>query len=179
MKKSLKILGGFILLLALFIGYYMYKTSGLSPASEAVFRNANTEITINYGSPQLRERLAFGEKDDKPVVTWGNYWRLGANEATRLTTNTPLLIAGYKLEPGTYCLYAIPHADYWEIFFNQDADRWGYSRPSDKKDLFSAKAIVFSLPVPVEDFSIAIEQASIQFSWATTAASLSIQILTE
>lgn len=67
---------------------------------------------------------------------YGKYWRLGANQATKLTVNRPVSILGNVLDAGSYALYAIPGESVWTIGFNIDSDRWGASPPDYEKDVF-------------------------------------------
>src|SRR3954451_5524784 len=69
------------------------------------------KITITYGRPYLKGREVGGE-----VAPYGKVWRLGADEATKLTVNTRAKIANtLELAPGSYALFAIPQADKWTL----------------------------------------------------------------
>ena len=66
---------------------------------------------------------------------YGEYWRLGANEATVFEINSPIYFNDKKLEAGKYALYAYPGENIWTICVNSDWDRWGAQEADKSKDL--------------------------------------------
>lgn len=79
-----------------------------------------TEITIEYGRPQVKGREIWGK-----LVPWRRVWRAGANEATRITFNRDLLIEGRKLAAGEYSFFVVPDEREWTVIFNRVAHQWG------------------------------------------------------
>ena len=69
-------------------------------------------------------------------------WRLGANEATEITTTKDILFDSLTLAAGTYSLFAIPEADKWTIIVNSDVGLWGAYNYNAEKDV-----IRFQVPV--------------------------------
>lgn len=65
-------------------------------------RAAPLTITIDYGQPHARGRVIAGA-----LVPDGEVWRLGANEATTLTTAVDLDIGGQGVPKGTYSLFTL------------------------------------------------------------------------
>lgn len=92
----------------------------VSPLENASLQVRGGEIKVCYGSPSARGRIIFGS-----VVPYGRYWRLGANEPTRIFTSVPLEIAGIAVPPGRYSLYAIPERDRWQLAVNRSIFHWG------------------------------------------------------
>lgn len=65
-------------------------------------RPAPLTISIDYGQPHARGRVIAGA-----LIPDGEVWRLGANEATTLTTAVDLVIGGQAVPKGTYSLFAL------------------------------------------------------------------------
>jgi len=83
-------------------------------------------IKLCYSRPSARGRKVMGG-----LVPFDQPWRLGANEATSISVPFPAQIAGVRVEPGTYTLYAIPGAAQWQLVVNRGIRRWGV--PSTRK----------------------------------------------
>jgi hypothetical protein len=116
-----------------------------------------TYIKITYGSPRIRNpqtnqsRKIFGE-DTTAVVPFGTVWRLGANEATELTTTGNIIFGGKELPAGTYTLFAIPQRDNWTIIVNGQPGQWGayeYEKYKDKN--------VMEITVPAQQSDLTYE----------------------
>src|SRR5579863_1047787 len=91
-----------------------------SPHETASITLKGDQITISYGRPYLK-----GRKVGEQVAPYGQVWRLGADEATKLTVTAKTRIGELDLEPGSYSLFAIPAADKWTIIVNKVAQQWG------------------------------------------------------
>jgi len=108
-------------------------------------------MKLCYSRPSARGRKIMGG-----VVPLDEPWRLGANEATSI--NVPVLaeIAGVRVTPGTYTLYAIPGASKWQIVVNRGVQRWGV--PIDKEvrtgDVGVGTVTTESLGAPVETLTL-------------------------
>lgn len=77
-------------------------------------------VRICYSRPAARGRTIYGG-----LVPWGQLWRFGANEPTRLYTTVPVAVAGVALEPGRYSLMAVPEPEAWTIAVNRSTFHWG------------------------------------------------------
>ena len=78
------------------------------------------KITITYGQPELKGRDLAGQA---PV---GTVWRLGMNEATEITTTGTLDVAGTKVAPGKYSLWAKKVGpNEWHLAFHPKTGVWG------------------------------------------------------
>ncbi|HEX4165524.1 MAG TPA: DUF2911 domain-containing protein, partial [Bryobacteraceae bacterium] len=143
-----------------------FQETRVSPHETASIDLAGKQITISYGRPYLKNRQ-FG----KDVSPYGEVWRLGADEATKLTVpSTTKVEHGPELPAGSYSLWAIPGADKWTMIINKQADVWG-TRYDQSQDLAR-----FDLPVqkvaPVEEFTISLTKksdrsAEVSFAWGT------------
>jgi len=92
----------------------------LSPLDSVQLAVDGCTIKICYGRPSARGRTLLGGNNP-----FGEPWRLGANEATRLTLPFAAEVAGVRVEPGTYSLYVVPGRTSWEVHVNRAVDRWG------------------------------------------------------
>jgi len=79
-----------------------------------------TDITINYHRPLVNGREIWGK-----VVPYGQVWRAGANENTKITFTDPVTIEGQTVEKGTYGLHMIPGQDQWTVIFSKNSTSWG------------------------------------------------------
>lgn len=85
------------------------KAEGGAAAKPAVIR-------IDYGQPHLRGRtLHTGD-----LVPYDEPWRLGANAATKLTTDVDLMIGNARIPKGTYVLRALPSKTAWKLLVEKD-----------------------------------------------------------
>src|SRR5690606_2319783 len=73
-----------------------------------ITRGDGTYVKVHYSSPRKRGRDILGG-----LVPFDSVWRLGANEATEMTTTGPIRFGGERLQAGTYSLFAIPRAESW------------------------------------------------------------------
>src|SRR6476659_6414204 len=74
------------------------KTGGQagSPHETVEYMVHGAKITVNYGRPFIKGRAIDA------VAPKGQAYRLGADEATILTTDKPLMIGALMLQPGSY-----------------------------------------------------------------------------
>ncbi|GAB1449243.1 MAG: DUF2911 domain-containing protein [Bacteroidia bacterium] len=135
LKKILLITAGVLIALALLFTWFKQNTKKASPYSTASFSKDGLSIQIGYCQPSAKGRVIFGEEQAGAIQPYGQYWRVGANEATTLELNGDILINGNELKAGKYALYAYPGAELWTICMNSDWDRWGATEPDPKKDV--------------------------------------------
>ena len=88
-----------------------------------------TDITISYSRPGVKERKIWGG-----LVPYDKVWRAGANEATKITFSTDVVIEGKKLSAGSYGFFTIPGKDEWTVIFNKVADQWGAFEYNEAED---------------------------------------------
>ena len=93
-----------------------------------------TDISISYSRPGVKGRIIWGE-----LVPYGKVWRAGADEATKITFSTDVLIEGKKLSAGSYGLFVIPNKNEWTIIFNKVADQWGAFEYNESQDALRLK----------------------------------------
>ena len=78
------------------------------------------KVSIAYGRPYMRGRKIVGG-----LVPYGRVWRTGADQATTLTTDAPLVIGGAAVPAGKVTLYTLPTAAGWKLVINKQTGQWG------------------------------------------------------
>jgi len=136
------------------------------------------KITISYGRPYLKGRQVGGE-----VAPYGKVWRLGADEATKLTVTARMRIADtLDLPAGSYSLFTIPSAEKWTMIVNKVADQWGAFSYKESDDLGRFDLNVKPLTTPVEQFTITLEKsasdvAALTLEWDKASVSTTLKAL--
>ncbi|MGC1240195.1 MAG: DUF2911 domain-containing protein [Chryseosolibacter sp.] len=147
-----------------------------SPLAISSIRYKDNYIKITYSQPQKKNREIFGQ-----LVPYGKVWRTGANEATEITTTTPIQIDSFNLQAGTYSLFSIPEKDKWTIIINTDVGLWGAYNYNPKKDVWRFEVPVQSTDKLYEPFTITFdhrnEVADLLILWDRTKVSLPIRFL--
>ncbi len=127
----------------------------------------DAKVEIEYGRPLLNGR-------DWSGVELGTVWRLGANNATTLTTDRNLTIDGVAVPPGTYALLAKKvGSDAWELVVSKDVNVAGNQRDPDL-DLGSVPLTSSRLNQSVEQLTIRFrktgqETATMYVEWGDSA----------
>ena len=138
-------------------------------------RNAQKKVIVNYGSPAARGRKVMGE-----LVPMDKIWRLGANEATSLTTEIPLLIGGKEVPAGTYSLFVTPGKDKWVLQINKTTGVWGipYKPEYDATILTTVDMKVEATTANLDRFLITLDRVGtdsmLVCEWENTKASVSV-----
>ncbi len=129
------------------------KTPASSPSSKLEQTVGLTDVSVEYSRPGVKGRTIFGD-----LVPYGKVWRTGANQNTKVTFSDDVTIDGKELKKGTYALYTKPGKSSWEVIFYSDAKNWGTPREWDaKKVALSTTAKVQSMPMPIETFTMTID----------------------
>jgi hypothetical protein len=124
-------------------------------------------MSIDYGRPSLRGRNVWSNG-----VLGDTLWRTGANEATEITTQRDLRIAGQTIPAGRYTLWThvSPRNTRYELVFNRQTGQWGTVYNA-AQDLVRVPLTERSMRSSVERFTMSIEPASnggvIAMQWGT------------
>jgi len=105
---------------------------------------------IDYGRPMVRGRTIFGQ-----VVPYGEVWRTGANAATQMKIERPLVFEDKVVPAGFYTLWTVPSPDGWKLIINGETGQWGTEHKAEK-DLYTIPMATTALPDLVEQFRISI-----------------------
>jgi hypothetical protein len=148
------------------------------PASAACKFSDGKTIKIDYSSPRAKGRKIFGDASEKALVPYGQIWRTGANDATTFVTDTNLNVGGKAVPAGSYTIFTVPKADAWSLVISKKTGEWGTDYPGEKEDLVRVPMTVSKTSAPVENFTIAFDQAgskcTLRIEWENTRASVDI-----
>lgn len=134
-----------------------------SPAATIKQRVGFTDIEVNYFRPSMRGRKIFGA-GNAYLQPYGEIWRAGANNATKVTFSTPVKFGGADVPAGSYALFAIPGETEWTVILNKVVGQWGAYSYDEKNDLVRVKAVPAKLPWPVETFTISFNELASESS---------------
>jgi tetratricopeptide (TPR) repeat protein len=152
-----------------------------SPFSRIEQEVGLTTITVEYSRPAVRGRKIFGD-----LVPFGRIWRVGANESTKINSNSEIDVKGHTLPKGTYALYAFPDKETWQIVFHKNIAHWGDGRKAydPKDDAFRITIVPENIPYFQENFLISFEaidhnSSQMLWTWENTKVSIPITVPTE
>lgn len=115
-----------------------------------------TDVTVEYSRPNMRGRTIFGD-----LIPYGEVWRLGANQNTKIMFSTDVTVDGKTLKAGTYALYAIPNEKSWEVIFYTDSNNWGTPEKWDESKVAAkVTAETYPLPMKIETFTMSFDDLS-------------------
>ncbi len=86
-----------------------------SPTTTISQNFATSKIEINYSRPSAKGRKVFGE-----VVSFGKFWRTGANSATTINFGEDVKINGVDVKAGKYGLITFPGEKEWTVVITKD-----------------------------------------------------------
>ena len=170
-----------LLLLTVNLSFSQINTPRVSPASEVEQMVGLTEIEIEYSRPSMRGREVFGN-----LVPFGKVWRTGADNSTKISFDTDVIISGKTIQSGTYSIFSIPNKESWEIILYSDVELWGVPRDwSENKIVFSSMFDVKKLKKSntVETFTISFNDltnndVNMSISWENTSVDIKIEVPT-
>lgn len=173
-----------ILVLALsivpFTSFSQVQTPRASPLSKVEQKVGLADISISYYRPGKKDRTIFGD-----VVPFGELWRLGANENTKITCSDNLIFGKDTLKAGTYAIFAKPNKDNWEVIFYTETSNWGTpDKFDDKKVALKVIAPVVNTNDVTETFTINFDNiqnssANLQFAWDKTKVNVPFTLNTK
>ena len=139
---NVKLFSKILFLLLIFFGFisqslaqdYLKKLR-VSPKAEVMQVVGLTKVTISYSRPGVKGRKIWGA-----LVPYDKVWRAGADEATKITFSTDVIIEGKKLSAGSYSFFVIPTKKEWTIIFNKVADQWGAFTYNEAEDAIAIKS---------------------------------------
>lgn len=128
-----------------------------SPLDSLEVQIGGQTVKVCYGRPSARGRQIMGG-----LVPFDSPWRLGANEATTVHVPFAAEIAGVRVEPGWYSLYAVPGTSAWAIVVNRTVNRWGIPINADveAQDVGRGSASAEPIAEHVEQFTLRLRPPS-------------------
>ena len=153
-----------------------YNIPAVSPKQTIEQQFSISKISVEYGRPAVKGRKIFGE-----LVPFGQVWRTGANEATKITFGQEVLFGGQKVKKGTYALYIVPQEKEWKIILNKGVNNWGAYTYDTKEDVVSTTVPIKKMNEKMERFTINFEditdeKLNLVFEWDKTRADVPVEI---
>jgi hypothetical protein len=141
------------------------------------------KITIVYGRPYSKNPKQPTEirKIWGALVPYGKVWRTGANAATLLTVEQPIVIGETTLPAGKYSLFTFPTEDgKAKLIINKKTGQWGipYNEETEKaNELARIDLKKETLDKDVDQFTMAIVKnaaggGTLKMMWEKTAFSV-------
>ncbi len=135
-------------------------------------------VTITYGRPYTtKPGTTEARKIWGGLVPYGQPWRMGADEATTLITQKPIVLGGKNIPAGAYTLYMVPNeTNFSELAVSTQLGGWGI--PVDTThDLAQVDLSKDSLDKPVDQFTMAVSKnpsggGVLKLSWENTQFSV-------
>ena len=179
LRSTLSFLAGSVLVTGLFAQAPAPKIEfpAASPAATVKQRVGFTDIEINYSRPSMRGRKIFGG-----LQPYGEIWRTGANNATKITFSTAVKFGGADVPAGSYALFSIPGETEWTVILNKVVGQWGAYTYDAKNDFVRVKAAPTALPWPVETFTISFNDlanesgATLALYWENVRVPVKIEV---
>jgi hypothetical protein len=138
------------------------QTRAISPHETISAVVDGNRVTITYGRPYtIKPGTTEVRKIWGGLVPYGKVWRTGANQATLLTTEQPIVLGGTNIPAGTYSLFTLPAADGTaKLIVNKRTGQWGipYNEQSEAtNELARIDLKKDTLDKTVDQFTMAIE----------------------
>ncbi|MBK8503275.1 MAG: DUF2911 domain-containing protein [Saprospiraceae bacterium] len=178
------LLNVFVLLLAFTVSSDLgaqIRTPAPSPGATVKQTVGLVDVTVDYSRPSVKGRTIFGD-----LVPYDQPWRLGANQATKISFSGDVMLGGKAIKAGDYAVLAKPGRSSWSYMFypHTTGDFSAYL-----EDGVKAAATVMAQPVSmgeitVENFMIQFDQitnssANMWVIWDKTAVPVEIKVETE
>jgi hypothetical protein len=115
------------------------------------------------------------------LVPYGKVWRTGADEATLIITQKPIIFGEVTIPAGAYTLFTLPNEDGTaKLIFNKQIGQWGLQY-DEKQDLARVDLKKEPLEPPVDQFTMAIENnpaggGVIKLMWENTQYSAAFTV---
>jgi hypothetical protein len=153
-------------------------TGGNSPHETTSAVIDGSRVTITYGRPFTKDpKTGEPRKIWGGLVPWDKAWRTGADEATVLMTQKPLVIGETTIPAGAYTLYTVPsESGTSKLAISKNLGAWGV--PVDEKnDLARVDLKKEPLEKPNDQFTMAVAKnpsggGVIKLMWADTQFSV-------
>jgi hypothetical protein len=138
-------------------------------------------VTITYGRPYTKSpKTGEVRKIWGGLVPYGAIWRTGADEATLLITQKPIMIGDAAVPAGAYTLFTLPNEDGTaKLVINKQIGQWGVGNKSydESQDLARVDLKKEPMDTAVDQFTMAVEKNSagggvLKMSWENTQFSV-------
>jgi hypothetical protein len=145
-----------------------------SPSADTSVTLDGHAITIEYNAPSAR-----GRKVEGGLIPYGHWWRLGADNATTLTTDTDITIGDVHVQKGAYSLYILASEGDWKLIINKKTGQWG-TVYDESQDLGRAALRVAKTGQPVETLKITLtgsgKAGMLRIEWGNSRAEVPVKL---
>ena len=144
---------------------------GGSPHVKVEWVVNDAHISITYGRPYLKGRVVGESVEPRE----GAVWRLGADEATTLMTDTDMMIRSTHVPAGEYTLWATHMGGEFHLIVNSQTGQWGTNYDA-THDLAHIPMDVGDLSSPAEQLTLSVSDNMFRFDWGAMTASVPIMV---
>lgn len=175
------------LLLIAMMGVYVsafaqIQTPRPSPEGKVYSKVGLTDVTVDYFRPKAKGRKIFGAGEGF-VAPYGQIWRSGANNGTKLTISGELDVMGTKVPAGEYLIFTIPGASEWTVMLYKDLSIGGNTAAYDKTKEAGRFIVkpgkltekVETLTFNISDISDDNKTANLELAWENTSVKLPLK----
>ncbi len=151
---------------------------GGSPHFRSEWTIDSAKIAISYGRPSLRGR------PEGQMMPLNAIWRTGADTATRIVTDRPLVFGTVRLAAGTYTINTQPGATSWTLILGRMATPGQPGIPYlTEHEIGRVPLLLGKTAAPVEQLSIHIDDrvtgATLRIEWGTTSVTVPFTVGSE
>ncbi len=135
-------------------------------------------VTVTYGRPYTKDpKTGEPRKIWGGLVPYGKVWRLGADEATTLITQKPLVFGATTVPAGAYSLYLLPQADgSAKLIINKELGQWGMHY-DDQQDLTRIDLKKEPAEKPLDQLAIIVAKTGgLKIAWDDTQYSATFTV---
>ena len=144
-----------------------------------------SRVTVVYGRPYSKDpKTGEVRKIWGGLVPYGKVWRTGADEATVLLVQKPIVFGETTVPAGAYTLWALPNEDgSAKLIINKQVGQWGVGRGSydEKQDLVRVDLKKEATEAPVDQFTMVVAKGTagggeIKLIWENTQYSAAFTV---
>lgn len=139
-------------------------------------------VTIVYGRPYTKDsKTGEARKIWGGLVPYGKVWRTGADEATLLITQKPIVFGETTIPAGAYTLYVLPQEDgSAKLIINKQLGQWG-TQYDEQQDVARIDLKKETLEKPADQFTISVSKnpaggGGLKLMWADTQLSTTFTV---
>jgi len=181
MKKTLMIIA--LACSTMFCTHAQVLTPAASPAGSVSATVGLTTVKVDYSRPRIKGRKIFGA-DPSVLLPYGQIWRTGANNGTRISFSDDVKVEGIAVPKGEYLIFSWPGATEWTISLYKDLELGGNTAEYNKaNEAANFKVKPEKLTEKVETFTINIgdisddsKNAKVQLAWENTSVKFGITV---
>lgn len=160
-----------IKLLVVFLFITTISCAQKSPRKQTEGKVNGVTISIDYGSPYVKDRVIWGK-----LEKYNKVWRAGANENTTISFDKNVKIQGKNLAAGKYGFFITPKENStWTIIFNKENSNWGSSKYKEKEDALRVELQPIFVNENQEQLLYTVDDNSINFAWAKARIEIPIE----